>query len=203
MIDCEESITFFCRGMFPKPSPACGLYNDLTGTKKQRRADKSCFICAQLKHLGTYIKALSFDRVEKRPDDTYEVSFFRRFFARDYLEFRGHMSFRCYIIIVSTTWRRGVHHKMFGDAGCVEKIPEIPNGYYNLTPERTCWNTPRDGSRLAFGCNENYELVGESSFVCADGSWKPESNQTLPHWMESSDSAISDGSFKRQPVCSK
>lgn len=31
MVSCVEDITFYCRGMFPKPSPVCGIYNDHTG----------------------------------------------------------------------------------------------------------------------------------------------------------------------------
>lgn len=31
MVSCIEDITFYCRGMFPKPSPVCGIYNDHTG----------------------------------------------------------------------------------------------------------------------------------------------------------------------------
>lgn len=31
MVSCIEDITFYCRGMFPKPSPVCGIYNDQTG----------------------------------------------------------------------------------------------------------------------------------------------------------------------------
>ena len=31
MVSCTEDVTFYCRGMFPKPSPVCGIYNDITG----------------------------------------------------------------------------------------------------------------------------------------------------------------------------
>lgn len=31
MVQCTERIDFTCTGMFPKPSPMCGIYNDLTG----------------------------------------------------------------------------------------------------------------------------------------------------------------------------
>lgn len=37
MVSCVEDVTFYCRGMFPKPAPVCGIYNDVTG--------KQSFLC--------------------------------------------------------------------------------------------------------------------------------------------------------------
>lgn len=106
-------------------------------------------------------------------DGTYEISLFRRFFAKDWLNYPGKLSFRCFIIVVSTTWRKGIHHKLFGDPGCPNQPPIVPHGYYNLTTgDTTCWNTPKEGSRIRYHCQQEYELLGPESMLCKNGSWK-------------------------------
>lgn len=106
-------------------------------------------------------------------DGTYEISLFRRFFSKDWLMYPGKLSFRCFIIVVSTTWRKGIHHKLFGDPGCPNSPPNVPNGYYNITSgDATCWNTPKEGSRIRYNCNSDYELLGPESMMCKNGSWK-------------------------------
>ncbi|RWS30585.1 hypothetical protein B4U80_09486, partial [Leptotrombidium deliense] len=159
--------------------------------------ERSKHSCSALQ--GTYIRSLVFDRIEKRSDGTYEISLFRRFSVDEFLQFPGQVSFHCYLLVVSTTWRRGVHHKMFGEAGCVSKIKPVKNGYYNLTSEKTCWNTPREGSRLTYGCNDNYELEGVSEYVCSNGDWKAVINETSNEkFILASQSDALQG-----PVCSK
>lgn len=106
-------------------------------------------------------------------DGTYEISLFRRFFSKDWLKYPGKLSFRCFIIVVSTTWRKGIHHKLFGDPGCPNPPPIVPNGYYNVTTgDTTCWNTPKEGSRIRYNCNPDFELLGRESMICKNGSWK-------------------------------
>lgn len=152
MVECVEDVMFYCRGMFPKPSPVCGIYNDAT---------------------GSYVQSVTFDRVDKMEDGTYEISLFRRLHARDWLKNAGQLSFRCFMIVMSTTWRKGIHHRLFGEPGCVHSPPNVNNGYYNMSDERTCWKTPREGSKLTYSCNTGFDLLGPESYVCRNGTWKP------------------------------
>lgn len=121
---------------------------------------------------GSYVQSVPFDRVEKMEDGTYEISLFRRLHAKDWLKFPGQLSFRCFMIVMSTTWRRGIHHRLFGDAGCVIPPPNVKNGYYNITSENTCWQTPREGSRISYSCLNGLELLGPEQLICRNGTWK-------------------------------
>ncbi|KAH9368908.1 hypothetical protein HPB48_004407 [Haemaphysalis longicornis] len=57
------------------------------------------------------------------------------------------------------------------DAGCPPEPPEIVNGYYNVSGEETCWNTPAEGSLTSYYCLEGFELQGPRELVCRNGSW--------------------------------
>lgn len=105
-------------------------------------------------------------------DGTYEVSLFRRLHAKDWLKQAGQLSFRCYMIIMSTTWRKGIHHHLFGDPGCVQPPNPVRNSFFNLTGEKTCWQTPREGSKLTYSCHQGFDLLGPESYVCRNGTWK-------------------------------
>ncbi|KAH9368915.1 hypothetical protein HPB48_007091 [Haemaphysalis longicornis] len=135
--------------MFPKPSPACGVYNDQT---------------------GVYLNTVPFDRVEPAANSTYEVRLHRVFQVRDWLAFRN-LTFRCHIIVLGTDWRSGISHKLFGDAGCPPEPPEIVNGFYNVSGEETCWRTPAEGSLTRYYCLDGFELRGPRELVCRNGSW--------------------------------
>ncbi|XP_077564825.1 uncharacterized protein LOC144180328 [Haemaphysalis longicornis] len=148
-VSCTETVELQCGGMFPKPSPACGVYNDQT---------------------GVYLNTVPFDRVEPAANATYEVRLHRVFQVRDWLAFRN-LTFRCHIIVLGTDWRSGISHKLFGDAGCPPEPPEIVNGYYNVSGEDTCWNTPAEGSLTRYYCLEGFELRGPRELVCRNGSW--------------------------------
>ena len=152
MVNCTEDITFYCRGMFPKPAPVCGIYNDVT---------------------GSYVQSVSFDHVEKMEDGTYEISLFRRLYAKDWLKHSGQLSFRCFMIVMSTTWRKGIHHRLFGDSGCLQPPPNVSHGFYNITSETTCWGTPREGSKLTYTCHQGFDLLGPASYTCKNNTWKP------------------------------
>lgn len=109
-------------------------------------------------------------------DGTFEISLFRRLHVKDWLDYPGQLSFRCYIIVMSTTWRTGIHHKLFGNAGCVAQPLPLNNGHLNVSlrnGERTCWQTPREGSRVTYACQPQYEMMGPDTFVCQNGSWQP------------------------------
>lgn len=118
------------------------------------------------------MQSVPFDRVDKMEDGTYEVSLFRRLHARDWVKHSGHLSFRCFMIVMSTTWRKGIHHRLFGEVGCVQSPPNVNNGYYNMTAEKTCWQTPREGSKLTYSCQPGFDLLGPESYVCRNGTWK-------------------------------
>ncbi|XP_037278878.2 uncharacterized protein LOC119172017 isoform X2 [Rhipicephalus microplus] len=148
-VSCTETVELDCGGMFPKPSPACGVYNDQT---------------------GVYLNTVPFDRVEPAANSTYEVRLHRVFQVRDWLTFRN-LTFRCHIIVLGTDWRSGITHKLFGDAGCPPEPPEIVNGYYNVSGEDTCWRTPSEGSVTRYYCLEGFELRGPRELVCRNGSW--------------------------------
>lgn len=148
-VSCTETVELDCGGMFPKPSPACGVYNDQT---------------------GVYLNTVPFDRVEPAANATYEVRLHRVFQVRDWLAFRN-LTFRCHIIVLGTDWRSGISHKLFGDAGCPPEPPEIVNGYYNVSGEETCWRTPAEGSLTRYYCLEGFELRGPRELVCRNGSW--------------------------------
>ncbi|KAH9368909.1 hypothetical protein HPB48_004408 [Haemaphysalis longicornis] len=83
-VSCTETVELQCGGMFPKPSPACGVYNDQT---------------------GVYLNTVPFDRVEPAANATYEVRLHRVFQVRDWLAFRN-LTFRCHIIVLGTDWRK-------------------------------------------------------------------------------------------------
>ncbi|XP_064471571.1 uncharacterized protein LOC135385896 isoform X2 [Ornithodoros turicata] len=149
-VACTETVDLDCSGMFPKPSPACGVYNERT---------------------GVYLNTVPFDRVDTSPGNaTFDVRLHRVFQVRDWLAYR-HLSFRCHIIVLGTDWRSGISHKLFGDAGCPHDPPEIVNGYYNITGEETCWRTPGEGSRVRYFCLEGLALLGPHELVCRNGSW--------------------------------
>ncbi|XP_077483373.1 uncharacterized protein LOC144093656 [Amblyomma americanum] len=148
-VSCTETVELDCGGMFPKPSPACGVYNDQT---------------------GVYLNTVPFDRVEPAANSTYEVRLHRVFQVGDWLSFRN-LTFRCHIIVLGTDWRSGISHKLFGDAGCPPEPPEIVNGYYNVSGEETCWRTPAEGSVTRYYCLEGYEMRGPRELVCRNGSW--------------------------------
>lgn len=128
-------------------------------------------------------------------DGTYEISLFRRLHAKDWLKYPGQLSFRCFMIIMSTTWRRGIHHKLFGDAGCVNSVPNVINGYYNSSLQLTCWNTPREGSKIFYSCNDGYDISGPEGLVCRNGTWK-----TLPPSVSSSSVNQHQSSLNRKKV---
>lgn len=148
-VSCTETVELQCGGMFPKPSPACGVYNDQT---------------------GVYLNTVPFDRVEPAANSTYEVRLHRVFQVRDWLAFRN-LTFRCHIIVLGTDWRSGISHKLFGDAGCPPEPPEIVNGFYNVSGEETCWRTPAEGSLTRYYCLDGFELRGPRELVCRNGSW--------------------------------
>ena len=175
LVSCTEDVTFYCRGFFPKPSPVCGLYSDFT---------------------GSYIQSIPFDRIERQEEDgTYEVSLFRRFHAKDWIQFKKHkLSFRCFIIVMSTTWRRGIHHKLFGPVGCPDDPPNVRSGHYNLSRSEgeTCWQTPKEGTKIKYSCDTGFDLLGPESLVCSpDGLWKESNNK------------VRDQFGERRTVCSK
>ncbi|XP_077523405.1 uncharacterized protein LOC144134348 [Amblyomma americanum] len=148
-VSCTEAVELDCRGMFPKPSPACDVYNDQT---------------------GVYLNTMPFDSVRVAANSTYDVRLQRVFQVRDWLSYRN-LTFRCHVIVLGTDWRTGISHKLFGDAGCSPEPPEIVNGYYNVSGEETCWRTPADGSVARYHCLEGYELRGPRELVCRSGTW--------------------------------
>ena len=123
------------------------------------------------------MQSVPFDRVDKMEDGTYEISLFRRLHARDWLKQAGQLSFRCFMIVMSTTWRKGIHHRLFGEPGCAQPPPNVNNGYYNMynmhnmTAESTCWRTPREGTKLTYSCHTGFDLLGPKSYVCRNGTW--------------------------------
>jgi hypothetical protein len=150
---CTQDITLYCRDFFPKPSPVCGVYDD---------------------DAGAYLESVSFDRIDRKNDASFEVSLFRRLHARDFVERRGHsLSFRCFVVVMSTTWRSGVHVKLFGEVGCLEDPPTIHGGYFQVEGSDSCWSRPREGSTLKYFCNDSQALiVGPEALVCSNGSWR-------------------------------
>jgi hypothetical protein len=77
---------------------------------------------------GQYIAGESFDRNERLPNNTYEISLTRHYNVRDFLNFTGQLSFRCHILVMMTTWRSGIFYKLFGDSGCPLDPPKLDNG---------------------------------------------------------------------------
>ncbi|XP_075547487.1 uncharacterized protein LOC142581936 [Dermacentor variabilis] len=148
-VSCTETVELDCGGMFPKPSPACGVYNDQT---------------------GVYLNTMPFDRLKTAANSTYEVRLHRVFHVQDWLAFRN-LTFRCHVIVLGTDWRTGISHKLFGDSGCSPDPPEIVNGYYNVSGEETCWRTPAEGSLTRYYCLEGFELRGPRELVCHNGAW--------------------------------
>ncbi|XP_035222204.1 uncharacterized protein LOC118195078, partial [Stegodyphus dumicola] len=152
MIECTESVNMHCIGIFPKPSPACGVYSERT---------------------GKYLNSVPFDSVNLLFNKTYEVSFNRRFTIQEWINHTD-LSFRCYMMVLGTPWRSGIKHKMFGDPGCEKDPPQIIHGYYNLTEERSCWGFPAEGAKALYQCEEDYVLLGSSLYTCSSGQWSPE-----------------------------
>ncbi|GFR25796.1 uncharacterized protein TNCT_513591 [Trichonephila clavata] len=152
MISCTETVNMHCIGIFPKPSPACGVY-----------ADKP----------GKYLNSVPFDSVNKLANGTFEVSFNRKFVIQDWVNYTD-ISFRCYMMFLGTPWRSGIVHKMFGDAGCKDAPPHVKHGYYNMTEERSCWGYPSEGTRVEYHCEDGYQLLGSALYTCADGYWTTE-----------------------------
>lgn len=149
MTTCTETVNMHCVGMYPKPSPACGVYNELT---------------------GKFLNSVPFDSVNTLFNGTYEVSFNRRFTIDDWINHTD-ISFRCHMLVLGTTWRSGIKHQLFGDPGCKEPPPGVTNGYYNLTDEKSCWELPGEGAMAEYFCNSGYELNGASVFTCRSGKW--------------------------------
>lgn len=133
-------------------------------------------------------------------DGTYEISLFRRFFAKDWIKYPGRISFRCFIIVVSTTWRKGIHHKLFGDAGCPQSPPMVSNGYFNLTSgyDRTCWSTPKESSRIRYTCHPGFQLLGPESMICKNGSWK--SLPSAKYLLSDENSSLDDEDEKNEQI---
>ncbi|XP_055925635.1 uncharacterized protein LOC129957369 isoform X1 [Argiope bruennichi] len=152
MISCTETVSMHCIGIFPKPSPTCGVY-----------ADKS----------GRFLNSVPFDSVNKLANGTFEVSFNRKFEIKEWINHTD-ISFRCHMMFLGTPWRRGIVHKMFGESGCKEDPPRVQNGYYNMTEEKSCWGFPAEGTRIQYHCEEGHKLLGTALYTCADGSWVPE-----------------------------
>lgn len=152
MIECTEDLNMHCVGIFPKPSPACGVYSERT---------------------GKYLSSVPFDSVNVLHNGTYEVSFNRRFSVKDWLG-QPDLSFRCYMIVLGTPWRTGITHKMFGDPGCEKSPPSIPHGHFNVSGDVSCWGYPGEGSNAEYHCSEGYQLLGTALFVCSQGQWVPE-----------------------------
>ncbi|XP_054712802.1 uncharacterized protein LOC129222332 [Uloborus diversus] len=152
MINCIETVSMHCVGIFPKPSPACGVYSERT---------------------GRYLNSVPFDSVNLLFNKTYEVSVNRRFIIHDWVNHTD-LSFRCYMMVMGTPWRSGIKHKMFGDPGCEKSPPEVKHGYYNLTQEKSCWGFPSEGSRAEYQCEDGYTLLGSPLYVCSDGKWTVE-----------------------------
>ncbi|KAG8184515.1 hypothetical protein JTE90_023529 [Oedothorax gibbosus] len=150
MVNCIETVNMHCIGIFPKPSPACGVYSEKT---------------------GKYLNSVPFDSVNKLLNGTFEVSFNRRFVIQDWIN-NTDISFRCYMMYLGTPWRSGIQHKMFGDAGCTDKPPIVLNGFYNMTVEfKSCWGFPSEGSKVEYSCKEGFTV---EVYVCTGGKWTPE-----------------------------
>ncbi|XP_023220171.1 uncharacterized protein LOC111622083 [Centruroides sculpturatus] len=158
MITCTERVSMKCRGMFPKPSPACGIYNELT---------------------GSYLISLTFDRVMVSDNGTYDITFSKWFNVRDWLNYTD-ISFRCYVIVLGTKWRNGIRHKLFGDPGCLSYPPVIENGYFNISEETSCWGMPREGATTTYHCLNGFNLIGNPVLKCRNGTWSTET--TASEW---------------------
>ncbi|UXI17464.1 NRDE2 protein [Sarcoptes scabiei] len=153
MVNCAEEISFHCVGMYPKPSPACSIHNDLT---------------------DHYFAGETFDMIERLPNGTYEIAIQRRYLAKNFLEYPGQLSFHCHLLVLMTSWRMGIKYKLFGDAGCVDPPPKINNGTSILSGDKTCWRTPKENSRVNYSCHDGFRLMGPSVLICRNGSWIPD-----------------------------
>ncbi|XP_053206068.1 uncharacterized protein LOC128390379 [Panonychus citri] len=150
MIHCLERIDLQCTGMFPKPSPSCGVYEQ---------------------NSGRYITAEPITILRKQSDGTYDLSMSHRYSAEDYSERKGSFLFRCMLTIIGTTWSRVINSKLFSRRDCPDP-PRIANGQYNVTQRKTCWNTPTEGSIATYYCSPNYTLSHSGILVCVDGTWR-------------------------------
>ncbi|XP_075678064.1 uncharacterized protein LOC113798479 isoform X2 [Dermatophagoides pteronyssinus] len=153
MVNCVEEISFHCIGMYPKPSPACSIHNDLT---------------------DQYFAGETFDMIERLPNGTYEIAIQRRYLAENFTQYPGKLSFHCHLLVLMTSWRMGINYKLFGDAGCVDQPPSINNGTKQLIGEKTCWQTPRENSRVNYSCHDGFNLMGPSVLICRNGTWIPD-----------------------------
>ncbi|XP_022692564.1 uncharacterized protein LOC111262518 isoform X2 [Varroa jacobsoni] len=147
-IGCTEEIRLDCTGMHPKPSPACGVYNEAT---------------------QSYLSTVPFDTVHL-VNGTYDVKLHKIFRIKDWIEYRN-ISFRCHVIVLGTEWRTGMTHRLFGDPGCLKDPPEVRNGSFNLTGEQTCWGTPAEGAVVQYSCPVGLSVRGHQKMVCKNGTW--------------------------------
>ena len=75
-----------------------------------------------------YFAGETFDMIERLPNGTYEIAIQRRYLAANFTDYPGELSFHCHLLVLMTSWRKGIKYKLFGDAGCVTKPPSIQNG---------------------------------------------------------------------------
>lgn len=40
--------------------------------------------------------------------------------------------------------------------------------------EKTCWQTPRENSRVNYSCHDGFNLMGPSVLICRNGTWIPD-----------------------------
>ncbi|XP_013788955.2 uncharacterized protein LOC106472833 isoform X3 [Limulus polyphemus] len=77
MIACRETINFQCVGMFPKPSPACGIFSESR---------------------GSYLSSVPFDQTIQLPNGTYSISLNRVYGIQSWVNHTD-ITFRCYVFI--------------------------------------------------------------------------------------------------------
>lgn len=150
--ECTEQITMRCVGIFPRPSPQCGIYDE-----KEHK----------------FIHSSHFDTIQELPNRTFEIAFTRRYSIKEF-ENDTDLSFSCTITIQETTWKRGVKLKLFGDPGCSAKAPKIDNGYYNLTDAKSCWGHHAEESEAIYTCETGFNLEETEKLICRNGSWVAE-----------------------------
>ncbi|UYV82445.1 hypothetical protein LAZ67_21002197, partial [Cordylochernes scorpioides] len=147
-VACTESIRLSCTGMFPRPAPACGLYDELA---------------------GSYLTVVPFEKMTSLPNGTFDVALSARYRAADWLNYTD-LSFRCYVLVMGTSWRNGIRHRLFGDPGC--PFPDaLPGAIHNVSSERSCWGRPREGAKLVYQCEGALQLSGPSNYFCRSGRW--------------------------------
>lgn len=116
---CREMFRLDCRNMFPKPVPSCGLWNG--------KSDK-------------FIRSVTVDISEEPNKQTYRVRYSDSFELQpqndrvithqtkqtnqinsDLIQYAGHLTFKCDIIVPETSWRLSLIHRMFDyDDGCLQ-----------------------------------------------------------------------------------